>query len=436
MLDPDYGFTAEYRRVHPKSAPLPPEIAGELARVEQRLAELDDLAEDDWTAELAAEAEQLEERHTELARAADAQAVYSDEDRAAAGCIVTIGDRGDFLIFEGLVERPAINGDDEPAGPEITDGNGKRAACSRSENEGATRPPLTGEQAVRKECGLSQLLVDDLKAHRLLITKAHLASDFGVAFDLALCSLCVGLLELGYRDRPLELRAIETRPQSSLNDLAGTPADRLLEAHRNALDLDWLARPPAEGFAALAALPTESKQRLFAWCVAACLKPQLAIENQANPVLESAGRRLAIPFADYWRPTAANYWGRVKKAHGLAIANAILGERWARDHADDKKPALAAALETAFDRAASTACIALDQAAREDAAGWLPPGMAYAGGAADGNSADPGLDGACQIDGEPSDTDAGETDIASSDLPAFLTEDERDPPAFDGASAV
>jgi hypothetical protein len=62
--------------------------------------------------------------------------------------------------------------------------------------------------------------------------------------------------------------------------------------------------------------------------------------------------------------------------------------------------------------------------------------MAYAGGAADGNSADPGLDGACRIDGEPSDTDAGETDIASSNLPAFLTEDERDPLAFNGASAV
>jgi ParB family chromosome partitioning protein len=101
MLDPDYGFTAEYRRVHPKPAPLPPEIAEGLSRIEQRLAELDDLAEDDWTAELAAEAEQLEERHKELARAADAQSAYSDEDRAAAGCIVTIGDRGDFLVYEG-----------------------------------------------------------------------------------------------------------------------------------------------------------------------------------------------------------------------------------------------------------------------------------------------------------------------------------------------
>ena len=99
----------------------------------------------------------------------------------------------------------------------------------------------------------------------------------------------------------------------------------------------------------------EAKQRLFAWCIASTLKPQLAIEDRADPVIEAAGRRLAISFADYWRPTAANYWGRAKKAHGLAIGREILGDRWARDHADDKKPVLAAALETAFDLNKSSA---------------------------------------------------------------------------------
>ena len=46
------------------------------------------------------------------------------------------------------------------------------------------------------------------------------------------------------------------------------------------------AAGPEEGFTALAALPTEAKQRLFAWCIAACLKPQLAIEDKADPVIE------------------------------------------------------------------------------------------------------------------------------------------------------
>ena len=44
------------------------------------------------------------------------------------------------------------------------------------------------------------------------------------------------------------MRAAETELRSSLNDLSGTPADRLLEARRKALDLDWLKLPPAEGF--------------------------------------------------------------------------------------------------------------------------------------------------------------------------------------------
>ena len=82
------------------------------------------------------------------------------------------------------------------------DGQAKMTATTftpASDDEHATptpvRPRLGAEQALRKECGFSQLLVDDLKAHRLQITRAHLAADFGVAFDLALYSLCVDLFD-------------------------------------------------------------------------------------------------------------------------------------------------------------------------------------------------------------------------------------------------
>jgi ParB family chromosome partitioning protein len=153
------------------------------------------------------------------------------------------------------------------------------------------------------------MLVDDLKAHRLQITRGYLAENFEVAFDLALYTLCVDLLEhYDYRSRPLDLRGTETQPRSSLNDLAGTGADRWLTTEHQVLELDWLKLPPAEGFAVLASLPDGEKQRLFAWCVAATLKPQLAIEDRADPAIEAAGRRLSIGFEDYWRPTAANYW--------------------------------------------------------------------------------------------------------------------------------
>jgi ParB family transcriptional regulator, chromosome partitioning protein len=276
---------------------------------------------------------------------------------------------------------------------------------------------------VRKQCGFSQLLVDDLKAHRHQITRAYLAGNFKVAFDLALYALCSNLFRrIGYHSNPLDLRAVEAAPRSSLNDLSGTPADRLIEAQGAVLDLDWLELPPAEAFTALTALPPEAKQRLFAWCIASTLKPQLSIEDRADPAIESAGYRLAIPFADLWRPTVANYWGRVKKAHGLAVGREILGERWARDHAADKKPVLAEALHNAFDPALSENCIGLPQQACDLAATWLPPGMGYGVPAAVEIGADTGN----------SEHEPAEFDDNPADLPAFLTEDE----AEGGAAAV
>jgi ParB family transcriptional regulator, chromosome partitioning protein len=396
--------------------------------IEQRLAELDEISEDEWTDELMTEAARLEERRDDLGESVADLAVYSEKDRAVAGVIVTIGDDGEFRLHEGLVEHSATDngdiGDDETVGFEAR------------EDDEISRYSPNAEQALRKECGFSQLLVDDLKAHRLQITRAHLAVDFDVAFDLALYALCADLFErFGYRSHSLDLRVIETPLRSSLNDLAGTAADRLIEAQGRGLDLDWLKLPPAEGFAALAALPSKAKQWLFARCIALCLKPQLAIEDGADPVIEAAGRRLAIAFADYWRPSAANYWSRVKKAHGLAIGREILGDRWARDHAGDKKPELAAALETAFDPAKNTACLGLDQAARDAATAWLPPGMAYAGTAVNNAAADPQLDEAAPLTDDPDEAEPAKIDFASAELPAFLTEDEPAGKMLNGASA-
>jgi hypothetical protein len=121
----------------------------------------------------------------------------------------------------------------------------------------------------------------------------------------------------------------------------------------------------------------------------------------------------------------------VKKAHGLAIAKTILGPRWARDHADAKKPILTSALEKAFDPAANTASIGLDRAARAGGAAWLPPGMAYAEDR--GDSADPQSGAAADVDAF--EAEGAEIDLADAELPAFLTEDDAACLALNGASA-
>jgi len=434
VLDPEYHFMAEYRRIEPEPAEYPPEIAAELEQIEERLGEFEQLAEDEFTDDLMTEAARLEERRDEIIETTEAEAVYGEADRKRSGCIVTIGEDGEFLVYRGLVDRSAPTADadageagdgDESAAFAVTVHGARSSSTAMLTSRGGAAP-LTGEQLVRKDCGFSQSHIDDLKAHRLQITKAYLAGDFGVAFDLMLYALCVGLIDQGYRTLPLDLRAAETPMRSTLNDLAGTPADRLLAAHEQALDTAWLSLPSEEGFAALAVLPIDAKHRLFAWCVAAMLKPQLGIEDRADPVIEAAGHRLTIPFADLWRPTAANYWSRVRKAHGLAVAKDVLGPRWARDHEGDKKAVLAAALEAAFDPVASSGAIHLDQAARDAAAVWLPPGFAYAEPATGG--APPAENGAIEpADGEPVDQDGDSVeadDVAEADdIPAFLTGD-------------
>jgi hypothetical protein len=96
-----------------------------------------------------------------------------------------------------------VRGEGAAASDAEDDGDEIPAVSDDDEGVSASGPRLSSEQKLRKECGFSQSLVDDLKAHRLQITRAHLAADFGVAFDLALYALCVDLFEhVGYRSRP------------------------------------------------------------------------------------------------------------------------------------------------------------------------------------------------------------------------------------------
>src|SRR5205085_7561620 len=66
VLDPEYGFMAQYARLRPQPAEVPAELAAEIERIESRLGELEEFGEDEFTEELMAEAAQLEERRTEI----------------------------------------------------------------------------------------------------------------------------------------------------------------------------------------------------------------------------------------------------------------------------------------------------------------------------------------------------------------------------------
>ena len=388
VLDPALGTPFDYGRIEPTPAEPSPDLRAVLDDLAQREDNLANVAAEDWSADHEAEAEDIAARQEEVGRTLAAQATFAEADRRRAGCLITIGPDGLLRVLQGMIDPAdrAIEADSVvPAGPDA-----------------ATETP--------KGRGVSQALIDDLKAHRLQIAKAHLAQDFAVAFDLALFTLCRAVLGFGYTVSPLDLRAVPTREASSLDDLDGTPAAVLLAAQREALSLAWLSLPADQGFQSLCALPDEAKAALFAWCVAQCLKPQLASDSGADPGFEQVGARLRIDTAAHWRPTADNYWSRVTKAHALEAGGEILGERWRRDHLADKKPALAKALEAAF--ASDATALGFDAATARRAAAWLPSGMAF------GEAPIPAVAGAT-VPG----ASLPPVDDAPEDLPAFLTAD-------------
>jgi ParB family transcriptional regulator, chromosome partitioning protein len=149
-LDPEYGFTAQYARVHPQPAEAPPGLAAEIERIESRLGELEEIGGDNWTEELAAEAEQLEERRNEIDETIDGFAVYSDKDRARAGCIVTIGDDGEFCLHQGLIERAALRGATAAGDSESDDDIDATSISSEfGDDEETPSPSVSAEQKLR-----------------------------------------------------------------------------------------------------------------------------------------------------------------------------------------------------------------------------------------------------------------------------------------------
>ena len=392
MVEVDWSDTASCGRIEPEPGTPTEEELAEIARLEARQAELAETDDEEWTAELVSEAEAIDTRLDEIARAVDARAVFRREDLAMAGCIVTVGHDGAMQVIQGLVKP-----EDMPK-PEETGGAGSPAASGHDPNAAThsvhtaghavhnagspvstpMAPPRDREAEARKEAGVSIGLADDLRHIRTALVKAYLSGDFEAAFDLTVFQMGRSVFTHGYTPHALDIAVRETadRPTTRMND-AGfadwSPGEAMLE-DRSGLSMDWLEiEDDGKSFAALRALPQTEKQALFAACVARTVKPQLAFEPEARPELEATVARLDIDFAKHVRPTAAMLWSRIAKNRILDIARTVFGIAWASARAKTRKPVLAEAMETAF--AAGATPPGLSAGMHAAALAWTPPGF-------------------------------------------------------------
>ncbi len=259
-------------RLAPEPGTPTPAEAAEAARLESRLEELYEIDPDDGSPEHLDELVALERQLDDLAETVEARALWPEELRARAGCLVTISDDGEFEFIPGLI-RP----EDAPA---------PRPGTESGE---ATPRAVSPAAAARARAGVGIGLEDDLRSIRATLVKAHLAHDFEAAFDLLLFQLARALFSrrpMGEQALDIAITESPDRPGKRLHDddfAAWSPGERLLDEDRDVLALDWLrSEDDGAAFAALRVLPRTDKQALFAAALARTLSGQLAFEPAAR----------------------------------------------------------------------------------------------------------------------------------------------------------
>ena len=393
-LDPDLDTSSDEDRT-------------ELATLEARMTELENMAEEDWTDAHGEEWDEVAEKIQTCRVQVSDRLTFSAEAKQRSGCIVTLGPNG-IVVRDGI-----LNPDDvaeiraaQKAEDEASDQDGA-SSSTVSQPSIASLPAAPGKAEPKPVH--SAALADDLQAHRVQITAAHLANATDVAFDLALWIIANQVLHLGYRSRPADITLARTHAPSSLRDLDETPAAAMMEATKAQLPLGFLShRDDAEGFAEMCALPKADKDAIFAYCIAATLKPQL---SGSGGVFEAIGTRMGVDLASFWRPTAENYWDRVRKDTIAEIATEVVGDDWGRLRRDEKKGVAAKAMDALFSEGR-----AVGQKAEviEAAKAWLPEGMAF--------ETSPDAEQPSR-EAEPTETDQpSDTADDSVVIPAFLTQ--------------
>ena len=398
-----------WSRLSPVPIDVPEELTAELDRVYARVEELESFDEEDaWTEEMSEELDALYEKRGQLDMQLEGHLGFTPEQKAASGVIVGPG-------HDGITEAKGILSPDDIAAVEEANRVARAAAeaaetakveisdpdaTSDDENDDAdgsqkdepaepivaapvptvlpgqpagiarTAEAIERGEVEQKDAPIhSQSLDLDLRQTRRQILAAHVADDFGAAFDMLLWQMAKGIFSVSYvSGRPLECNFRPDRDAPGSVKLDDTAAKALLAAHEEGLSLDFMQLAPAESFAALCELPDEDKQALFAWCVSTMLV------SQSTPVIQAVGVRLGVQVAQFWRPTAENYWGRVKKDVSLDAARETVGMAWASDHKDQKKGVLAQSMEKVF---AENRGIGLSDEELARAKAWLPVGMAF-----------------------------------------------------------
>jgi ParB family chromosome partitioning protein len=301
----DFGHEqkGQFRRIYPEQAPLPPKQASEYAALEQELETLrTQWNEVDDDSEEPARIGEIEER-LEKIDAKRGHDVWTAEQLAIAGAVVTISYDGKTEILRGLVKP-----EDMPK---------KKPAPKAAPEAGAEESQFPA---------LSAALVESLTAHR----SAALAAELQQRPDIALAAVVHGfaariLFGVTAQDSAFQV----TASGQSLQLVEGSKAFVQMEAARE----DWRRSLPAtveELWLWCLAQKQEVLLKLLAVCLAATLnavrgkgdRPDCARLQHA----EMLAAALSLDMKAWFTPDAEKYLSRISKPQIFADLQEARGQ--------------------------------------------------------------------------------------------------------------
>ena len=320
------------------------EIATELEAIEATAAETGD---EDYTPEQETRIEALE---AEAEAITNRVAPIDDATKASATVFLVIGPDGTPTLHETV----------------YVDRQRDTAPGTSSGNTSAGKPDATPG-------GLGQTLRDELAVQRTKLLGLHLANDAGMAVDLAVFLLADAQVSQGRcYDRGSSLSgSAPSRAQFGYKP-EGQAIDQL-QAFSDNLDHSWAEhRSTGARFDAFRALDDDRRGAWAGWVVARTLEPKLSNEMGCD-FHNHLGRSLGIDVAAWWRPTAANFFNRVKKDVALNALRDIGGDELRARYINTKKSDLAAAAEKLCAGGAI-----VEAEVRAKAIAWVPDVMTFA----------------------------------------------------------
>ena len=327
-----YGHTYGLRQLRGDSVALTPEEEATCVVLQE---EADDI--EAASAEAGELTDEQDQRMAEIETAIEAlntrPVVFPPDEVARAGVFVSIGSSGDLRIERGFV-RPE---DELPIAPEpeVEVANEERIADNDDDGSADAGRFNVSDPALEPEEDeglkpLSDRLVTELTAHRILALRQALGEQPGVAFLAALHALCLQVFYPYALDSCVELTIKSVGFSSQAPGLADSAAAIAL-GERHQAWRDTLPKEAGDLWDALAGFDGDSRARLFAHCVAqgvnACVEPY----NRRPRAIAHAERLAQAVDLDMvaagWIPTVETYLGRVTKARILLAVEEARGSR-------------------------------------------------------------------------------------------------------------